>query len=109
LRVHADVEDIVPSNEDVSVVRDDVRVDGLSGLLKDDIHVVVASNHLAAIFDVILQLHYHIAIEAMHQDVERTFGRLQKPSPSWWLMSYSPLLKSFRLIRYGGPLAFRNT
>lgn len=62
LRVGANVEDVVSSNENASVICHDTRIAHLSSLLKDNIHVVIAADHLPAIFIIILELHCDVAI-----------------------------------------------
>ncbi len=62
LRVGTNVEDVVSSNENASIICYDTRIAHLSSLLKDNIHVVITADHLSAVFIIVLELNCDFAI-----------------------------------------------
>lgn len=82
LWVDLDIQNVVPAYEDIPILCQEVCLESLCGLLKDDIHVVVASNHSAPILNVVLQFHHDRGIEAMEQHVDWSSWRFQNSSPS---------------------------
>ena len=80
--VNLDIENVVPANEDIPILCQEVCLEGLGGLFKDDIHVVVTSNHSAPILNIVLEFDHDRGIEAMEQHVYWSSWRFQNSSPS---------------------------
>ena len=70
-RVDTDVEDVASSQDYVSVVCRRRVATVLGGSFQYDVHVAVGIDHLAAVFDIVLQPNVNVAVEFFHEQVER--------------------------------------
>ena len=76
-RVDTDVEDVASSQDYVSVVCRRGVATVLGGSFQYDVHVAVGIDHFAAVFDIALQPNVNVAVEFLHEQVERFSRRFQ--------------------------------
>ncbi len=69
-RVNANVQDITSANDNVSKIRRWSATLVLRCPLKDNVHVAVAVDHLAAKLDVILKANVNVALQLLDEYVE---------------------------------------
>ncbi len=61
--IHADVQDVVSSQEDASVVGGQSVINPFGSLFKQHVHVAVAANHGASVFNSVFQDNGDVAVQ----------------------------------------------
>ena len=61
--INADVQNVISSEEDTSVVGGQSVINPFGSLLKQHVHVTVTANHGASIFNSVFQDNGHVAVQ----------------------------------------------
>ena len=77
LGVYADIGDVVPSDEDVAIARDEAVLIVLFGSLEHHVHVPVRPGHPAPVFSPVLEGDRDVVSDRLYQHVEWLLPWLQ--------------------------------
>lgn len=61
--IHADVQNVISSQEDASVVGGQSVINPLGSLLKQHVHVTITANHSASVFNSVFQDNGYVAVQ----------------------------------------------
>jgi hypothetical protein len=68
---HTHVEYVTSTENEVSEVRSRRVASILGGPVQDYVHVTVAVDHSAAVFDIVLQPDRNVGVQLLHQKIQR--------------------------------------
>jgi len=69
--VNCDIENVVPTNQNASVVGNYGVVNVFRSTVQQNVHVPIAADHSALVFDTVLQGYDHVGVESLGQHVQR--------------------------------------